>query len=186
MLPIEWTSLESPIGKIAIAWRCQVVLALEMAGTEERRRWGARDLPGDPALRLEQYVTRHHGTAPIPGSDDHAVPAAVMSYFEGTPRALEHFEVEPAGTAFQRRIWAVLREIPCGETWTYGQVAEHAGRKAAARATGGAVGANPCSLFVPCHRVVGAKGGLTGFGGGLDRKLWLLRHEGATGPRRNN
>ncbi|MAE71860.1 MAG: methylated-DNA--protein-cysteine methyltransferase [Gemmatimonadetes bacterium] len=183
MLPIESTSLESPIGKIAVAWRGPVVLGLEMPGTDERGELGARDRPDDPALRLETYIEKHHGAAPIPGSDAHAVPTAVASYFDGNPRALEHFQVEPSGTAFQRRIWSVLREIPCGETWTYGQVAERAGRRAAARATGGAIGANPCSLFIPCHRVVGAEGELTGFGGGLDRKIWLLQHESAIAPR---
>ena len=89
----------------------------------------------------------------------------------------------PAGTAFQRAVWEVLREIPYGRTATYGQVAQAAGRglgrNTSPRAAGSAVGRNPISLLIPCHRVVGAGGSLTGYAGGLERKEALLKLEGA-------
>jgi O-6-methylguanine DNA methyltransferase len=84
-----------------------------------------------------------------------------------------------AGTPFERDVWNELMRLPPGMTTTYGAIAAVLGRRDAARAVGAAVGANPVSLVVPCHRVVGASGSLTGYGGGLDRKEWLLRHEGA-------
>ncbi len=82
------------------------------------------------------------------------------------------------GTDFQRRVWAALREIPSGTTRTYGDIAAELGEPGAARAVGLANGANPVAIVVPCHRVIGSAGALTGFGGGLERKRWLLEHEG--------
>ena len=87
--------------------------------------------------------------------------------------------MKTAGTAFQREVWAALRTIPTGETTTYGRLASQLGRPKAMRAVGMANGANPISIIVPCHRVIGANASLTGYGGGLERKRWLLRHEGA-------
>ncbi|RPJ71687.1 MAG: methylated-DNA--[protein]-cysteine S-methyltransferase [Acidobacteria bacterium] len=86
-----------------------------------------------------------------------------------------------AGTPFEQEVWALLRTIAAGETRSYAWVARELRRPDAARAVGAAVGANPVSLLVPCHRVVGTNGSLTGYGGGMDRKQWLLRHEGAPG-----
>jgi O-6-methylguanine DNA methyltransferase len=85
------------------------------------------------------------------------------------------------GTSFELDVWQALMLIPPGQTTTYGAIARDLDRQDASRAVGAAVGANPVSLIVPCHRVVGASGSLTGYGGGLDRKQWLLRHEGAKG-----
>jgi methylated-DNA-[protein]-cysteine S-methyltransferase len=87
------------------------------------------------------------------------------------------------GTAFQRRVWRELTEIPYGETWSYGQLAKRIGNPNASRAVGLANGRNPIAVIVPCHRVIGADGSLTGFGGGLPRKQWLLWHEGLPGTR---
>lgn len=83
------------------------------------------------------------------------------------------------GTAFQRTVWETLRQIPYGQTVSYGSLALTIGRPTGARAVGMAVGQNPVSIIVPCHRVIGKDGSLTGYGGGLERKAWLLRHEGA-------
>jgi O-6-methylguanine DNA methyltransferase len=83
------------------------------------------------------------------------------------------------GTDFERAVWREIQAIPAGQTTTYGDIAATLERRDAARAVGAAVGANPVSLIVPCHRVIGLDGGLTGYGGGLPRKEWLLRHEGA-------
>jgi len=102
------------------------------------------------------------------------------AYFAGRTDAFETVAWEGAGTAFQRQVWDTLCTIPAGETWTYAQLAEKIGRPTAVRAVGLANGSNPVALIVPCHRVIGSNGSLTGYGGGLPRKRWLLKHEGAT------
>lgn len=87
----------------------------------------------------------------------------------------------PSGTPFQRSVWAALGDIPFGDVISYGELARRLGAPAAVRAVGGANGRNPIPIVVPCHRVIGADGSLTGFGGGIERKRWLLRHEGVLG-----
>jgi methylated-DNA-[protein]-cysteine S-methyltransferase len=99
-------------------------------------------------------------------------------YFAGERREFDLL-LRPRGTAFQQRVWAALREIPYGETRSYGFIAAELGVPGAARAVGLANGQNPISIIVPCHRVVGASGALTGYGGGLPAKQWLLAHEAA-------
>ena len=105
--------------------------------------------------------------------------SALRAYFQGNPRAIDDLVVEGGGTPFQRTVWAALREIPCGSTVSYGELARRIGRPAAVRAVGLANGSNPVAVVVPCHRVIGSNGTLTGYGGGLERKRWLLEHEGA-------
>jgi methylated-DNA-[protein]-cysteine S-methyltransferase len=97
-------------------------------------------------------------------------------YFAGVRREFD-LPLDPLGTVFQRRVWSSLVEIPYGETTTYGKLAAVLGAPTAYRAVGLANGQNPISIIVPCHRVVGADGSLTGYGGGLDAKRWLLTHE---------
>lgn len=97
-------------------------------------------------------------------------------YFKGRRRQFS-VKLRLSGTDFQKRVWAELRKIPFGQTRSYGQIAAACGRPGAARAVGGANNKNPVVIFVPCHRVIGSDGSLTGFGGGLWRKEWLLRHE---------
>jgi len=104
---------------------------------------------------------------------------ALLEYFDGTRKQFDDLDLAPEGTAFQRRVWQALRSIPYGQTTSYGRVARHIGRPSAVRAVGLANGRNPLPIFFPCHRVIGSNGRLTGYGGGLDRKAWLLRHEGA-------
>lgn len=105
---------------------------------------------------------------------------ALAAYWRGTgKRPLPQVPLDPAGTAFQRAVWRALRAIPAGETRSYGDIARRIGRPAAARAVGAAVGRNPVGILVPCHRVVGKDGSLTGYAGGLSRKQALLAHEGA-------
>ena len=101
------------------------------------------------------------------------------AYFSGEVRALEVIDWKGAGTTFQKEVWTALCAIPAGETWSYAQLAHHLGRPKAVRAVGLANGSNPVALVVPCHRVIGSDGSLTGYGGGLQRKKWLLEHEGA-------
>jgi methylated-DNA-[protein]-cysteine S-methyltransferase len=103
----------------------------------------------------------------------------ISRYFAGELNAIDELPVKTDGTAFQQEVWRELRRIPCGATISYGQLAKKIGRPAAVRAVGLANGSNPVALVVPCHRVIGSDGSLTGYGGGIERKSWLLRHEGA-------
>jgi methylated-DNA-[protein]-cysteine S-methyltransferase len=105
--------------------------------------------------------------------------AALRAYFRGELAAIAGLPVVFHGTEFQRAVWSALRGIPCGETLSYGALARRIGRPSAVRAVGLANGSNPIGIVVPCHRVIGSNGTLTGYGGGLDRKRWLLSHEGA-------
>ena len=104
--------------------------------------------------------------------------AELLAYFDGRLRDFE-IPLAPNGTEFQRRVWAALTKIPHGTTISYAELARRVGSSAAVRAVGAANGRNPIPIIVPCHRVIGSDGSLTGFGGGLDRKRWLLEHERA-------
>ena len=133
----------------------------------------------DHEARLARLLRLHYGDgytasaarAPI------AVREALDAFFAGAVGAIDAIAVETAGTEFQRRVWAALRRIPGGTTTSYGKLAAAIGRPNAVRAVGLANGANPIGIAVPCHRVIGADGSLTGYGGGLERKRWLLAHE---------
>ena len=115
--------------------------------------------------------------------DPHGLSTALAAYFAGDLARIDELPVATGGTAFQNEVWSALRSIPCGETTTYGALAARIGRPAAVRAVGFANGANPVAIVVPCHRVIGSDGSLTGYGGGLHRKRWLLAHEGASAAR---
>lgn len=136
--------------------------------------------------RMHRLLRLHYGDgvrlAPRGGAS--AARRALEAYFGGDLGALDRIETATGGTPFQRSVWAALRAIPTGATATYGEVAKQIGRPKAVRAVGAANGANPIGIIVPCHRVVGADGTLTGYGGGLERKQWLLDHErgGRTPP----
>ncbi|HTE53969.1 MAG TPA: methylated-DNA--[protein]-cysteine S-methyltransferase [Kofleriaceae bacterium] len=106
----------------------------------------------------------------------------ITAYFDGALGAFDEIAVAPRGTPFQLRVWEALRAIPAGQTRSYGELAAHLGAPSATRAVGAANGANPISLVVPCHRVIASTGALHGYGGGLWRKEWLLRHEHALPP----
>ena len=108
---------------------------------------------------------------------------AMTAYFDGDLAAIDTLPVESHGTPFQRTVWSALRQIPCGTTISYAELARRIGRPSAVRAVGLANGANPTGVVVPCHRVIGSDGSLTGYGGGIDRKRWLLAHEGWTSDR---
>lgn len=104
--------------------------------------------------------------------------AWLRAYFAGERPEIASLALAPQGSAFRQSVWKILCEIPYGETTTYGAIAKQLGCKSA-QAIGGAVGHNPISIIIPCHRVLGADGSLTGYAGGVDKKIWLLRHEGA-------
>ncbi len=141
---------------------------------------GPLTLAGDDELTHLRMVDQTHepdrsGWTPDPAAFPEAV-EQLAAYFEGD---LVEFDLRLRldGTEFQRSVWAGLREIPYGETWTYGELAEHIGRPGASRAVGLANGRNPVGIIVPCHRVIGADGSMTGYGGGIDRKVALLALE---------
>ena len=130
--------------------------------------------------RMMRLLGRHAPHADlIPGRAPEPVRKAVEAYFAGDARSLDGLKVKTGGTEFQRSVWAALRAIPAGETRSYGQLAAAIGSPRAVRAAGLANGQNPIAVIVPCHRVIGANGTLTGYAGGLERKRWLLAHEGA-------
>jgi methylated-DNA-[protein]-cysteine S-methyltransferase len=135
----------------------------------------------DYEARMNRLLVRHApGASLTAGAAPGPVRAAVERYFAGDVRALDGLTVTTGGTDFQRSVWKALRAIPAGETRTYGQLAAAIGSPKAVRAVGLANGQNPVGLIVPCHRVIGANGTLTGYAGGLERKRCLLQHEGAS------
>ena len=137
----------------------------------------------DYTQRMERLLVRQYGRERVrlvPGSMPADLRTRLEAYFAGDLHAIDAIAVETGGTPFQREVWAALRLIPVGQTFSYGAQATKIGRPAAVRAVGLANGANPVGLIVPCHRVIGANGSLTGYGGGIERKRWLLRHEGAS------
>lgn len=131
----------------------------------------------EPAMR--RWIGRHYPKAKLVEGRSPARPA-FEAYFRGDPRALESVRWQASGTPFQLKVWETLCTIPAGETLSYAGLAERIGRPTAVRAVGLANGANPVAVVVPCHRVIGTNGSLTGYGGGLPRKEWLLAHEGAS------
>ena len=133
----------------------------------------------DHEPRLRRLLRLHYGPGftVVSGHSPRGVRAAVAAYFEGDVAALSALPVATGGTPFQRAVWAALREVPCGATVSYGALARRIGRPSAVRAVGLANGANPVGIVVPCHRVIGSDGSLTGYAGGLERKRWLLAHE---------
>ena len=161
----ETIRVDSPIGPLALAVRDGVLCALEL------------EVHGP---RMEARLRRRFGAVELKtGSERQPVARALRAYFGGSIDALEDVEADPGGTAFQRSVWDAMRAIPPGQTRSYRDLAVAAGNERAVRAVGQASGRNPVAIVIPCHRVVGSDGTLTWYGGGLDRKRWLLRHEGA-------
>lgn len=159
-------TLDSPIGPLTAAERAGRVCLLHFGADEPAidqlfDRW----YPGEPRARQ-----------PLP-----AVGSVLARYFAGEIGALDTIAVELNGTPFQKKAWQALRRIPPGTTISYADLAKRIGEPSAVRAVGSANGANPVAVIVPCHRVIGSNGTLTGYGGGLDRKQWLLAHEGVLG-----
>jgi methylated-DNA-[protein]-cysteine S-methyltransferase len=133
----------------------------------------------DHEPRMRQLLRLHYGAAVLVDAWAPAnVSAALTAYFGGDLDRLASIPWRVAGTSFQRNVWTALRSIPAGTTLSYGALAIKLDVPKAVRAVGHANGANPISVVLPCHRVIGANGSLTGYGGGLDRKRWLLEHEG--------
>ena len=150
----SYTIVASPIGDLVLTGNGEALTGVYM---------GEPPHGIDPAWQQEEAPFREAATQ-------------LAAYFAGELHAFD-LELAPTGTQFQLDVWAGLRAIPYGETRSYGQLAARIGRPGASRAVGAANGSNPISIVVPCHRVIGADGRLTGFGGGLPRKQWLLSME---------
>jgi methylated-DNA-[protein]-cysteine S-methyltransferase len=153
----------SPLGDILLVFEGEALRALDF--------W-------DHEPRMRRLLRLHHGAVSLAEA---AAPAAIRTplelFFAGDWAALDRIAVATGGTPFQRMVWAAVRRIRPGATQSYGAVAAAVGRPGASRAVGLANGANPVAIVVPCHRVIGANAALTGYGGGLARKAWLLAHE---------
>lgn len=160
-----YTTIESPVGPLTIAAHAGRVCLLHFGADE-----------GHVAALLARW---YPGGRPAPDPDPAGAASVLRHYFAGRLDVIDRVDVELHGTPFQQRVWTALRDIPAGTTTSYAALAHAIGAPSAVRAVGAANGANPVALIVPCHRVIGADGSLTGYGGGLDRKRWLLAHEGA-------
>ena len=164
-LALAVATLDSPVGPLLIA-----------ADGDGRLRVVHFDPPRDPT----DVLVRACGASAV-DLTSHPDPAGAVSalraYFSGVLDAIDTLPAAPTGTPFQQEVWQWLRTIPSGTTTSYGAMARQLGRPDASRAVGLANGANPVAIVIPCHRVVGSTGALTGYGGGLDRKRWLLAHE---------
>ena len=148
--------IESPVGKLRLVAEDGALVGLSMEQQRHPAAFGAADGQGDPVL-------------------DEAG-RQLAAWFAGD-RTRFDLPLRPKGTPFQLAVWEALREIPFGETRSYGQIAAGLGQPTAVRAVGAANGRNPLGIIVPCHRVIGADGSLVGYGGGMERKRWLLGHE---------
>ena len=161
---LEAAEVRSPVGVWALVASPRGVCLLhggadwDAFGTELQRRFGPVSLAD--------------------AKDPFEAVSRLRAYFAGELNAIDRLPVDLGGTAFQQSVWAALRRIPPGRTACYSDLAATIGRPTATRAVGAANGANPVAVVVPCHRVIGKGGSLTGYGGGLERKAWLLRHEG--------
>ncbi len=158
--------LATPIG--------EALIVTDETGYLRAFDWADREASMTRLLRL------HYGTlSPRTGAAPAHIKRAIRQYFAGDVESLKAIEWRTAGTPFQRSVWMGLTTIAPGKTLSYQALAAQVGRPTSVRAVGMANGSNPISVVVPCHRVIGADGSLTGYGGGIERKRWLLNHEGA-------
>ena len=160
-------TLPSPLGRmLVVSDTTQCLRALDWEDHEERMERGLARIYRRQPLQLVR------GTAPA------ATRRALQRYFAGKLQAIDEIPVQTGGTPFQSNVWRALRTIRAGTTLSYGRMAHQLKCPLAVRAVGFANGSNPVSIVIPCHRLIGADGSLTGYGGGLERKRWLLEHEG--------
>ena len=163
---LEYTVVESPLGPLTILAGSGRLMWVEFGDN----RTDFTDLGPELGRRFAGVIKEH--------PDPAGAVSALRGYFAGDLHALDALTVDPMGTPFQLRVWAALRSVPAGRTASYRDIANAIGAPTATRAVGAANGANPIAIVVPCHRIIGAGGSLVGYGGGLERKRWLLEHEG--------
>jgi methylated-DNA-[protein]-cysteine S-methyltransferase len=161
---VDYAIVESPLGPLTILGSGGGLMGVEFGADRIsfEHEWLRRRLPG---------VANEH-------PDPAGAVSALRAYFAGDLQALDRLSVDPIGTTFQRRVWTALRTVKAGRTASYADIANTIGAPKSTRAVGAANGANPIAIVVPCHRIIGSGGSLVGYGGGLDRKRWLLEHEG--------
>lgn len=159
--------IDTAIGTILLVADRQALCALEYA---------------DQQMQLMKRLTRRFGQLQLQRvKNPHGFTDLLVAYFAGNYNAINRIPVNLGGTPFQQQVWSALRDIPIGNTISYGELAAKLGTTAA-RAVGMANAVNPVAIVVPCHRVIGANAALVGYGGGVERKQWLLRHEGVNLP----
>ena len=164
-MTLHQSVIKTPIGGLTLISRDDVLIAVAFERDD---------------ASTGRWLERRFGQLRMERSEDPAGAAsALRAYFEGDLAALDRVKVDTGGTEFQREVWSALRRIPLGTTVSYAWLAARIGRPTAVRAVGAANGSNPIPIIIPCHRVIAADGTLCGYGGGLDRKRWLLSHEGA-------
>ncbi|MFV9473326.1 methylated-DNA--[protein]-cysteine S-methyltransferase [Advenella sp. RU8] len=164
MIKLYMSRMNSPLGEIILM-------------TDDRQNLRVLDF-ADYDERMHDLLQRQYGQTQIISADTPCpYEKNLQDYFNGHLAALDNIPVATGGTKFQRTVWQALQKIPYGQTMSYGELAAKVGNPKASRAVGLANGANPISIVIPCHRVIGKNGSMTGYGGGLERKLWLLHHE---------
>jgi methylated-DNA-[protein]-cysteine S-methyltransferase len=159
--------LATPIGEL--------IIIADQAGSLRTIDWT------DHEVRMKRLLDRYYGKGRYtltPRRDPGGLTSAMRRYFKGEIGVLKELSVATSGTPFQTDVWKALRKIKDGTTISYAELAHRIGKPKAVRAAGLANGQNPIGIVVPCHRVIGSNGSLTGYGGGLHRKEWLLAHEG--------
>ncbi|HEY7956123.1 MAG TPA: methylated-DNA--[protein]-cysteine S-methyltransferase [Polyangia bacterium] len=166
MTTLETATVRSPVGALTLYAHDGALCGLAFSDHDERLR-------ADLAARFGEDLKY------VRARDPAFAVTRLRRYLAGELDALDDIAVELGGTPFQARVWAALREIPAGATWSYAKLARAIGSPEAVRAVGAANGRNPVSLVVPCHRVIASDGTLCGYGGGIERKRWLLTHERA-------
>jgi methylated-DNA-[protein]-cysteine S-methyltransferase len=165
MAVVELKTVDSPVGTLTLAAHGSKVCLVHFGADS-------------PAVRAS-LAAWYPGAAVDEGRDPGGAASVLQRYFDGDLGILDEVEVELHGTPFQQRVWLALRGVTAGTTTSYANLAERIGSPTAVRAVGAANGANPVAIVLPCHRIIGSNGSLTGYGGGLERKRWLLQHEGA-------
>jgi methylated-DNA-[protein]-cysteine S-methyltransferase len=163
VIPIVVAVLPSPIGPVSVSMGPDGLCAVDFDA---------------PLAEVKRRLERRLGPCEVT-QGMHPAGAALHAYFMGKLVAPQMIQVATMGTPFQRQVWAALRKIPAGQVMSYADLASWIGRPTAVRAVASANGDNPVPIVIPCHRVIGADGSLTGYGGGLERKRWLLVHEKA-------
>ena len=163
--------IDTPIG--------EMIIVADRDGNLRAIDWADHEARMHKFLRLH-YGKGHYGNDGVkltPTRNPGGLSRAISNYFAGDLTAIDNLPVKTNGTLFQRQVWQALRQIPLGTTISYAELANRISRPTAVRAVGLANGSNPVGVIVPCHRVIGSNGSLTGYGGGMERKQWLLEHE---------
>ena len=175
-MQLSRTSISTPLGDMLALASSDGLCALEFIEVKRRQTPASKERLWRLQGRLRRWFPPHEivdGDTPV----FRRTRSWLLRYFDGAEAQVGDLPIDMHGAPFEKRVWQALLEIPAGETTSYGAIAKKLGSAAASRAVGAANGANPIAIIVPCHRVIGASGSLTGYGGGLDRKTWLLAHE---------